>query len=122
MIGAAPEPRAAPGRACPLHHAPPAPPAAVACSCSPRAGAPASRPAPRLSFHAPCAPPPPPAPPLRCGLQLVSTLALIGAGAPFALPALVVLMLAFYRLYEVFQASMMQVKRLDATSRCNLVA
>jgi hypothetical protein len=50
-------------------------------------------------------------------LQLVSTLALIGAGAPFALPALVALMVVFYRLYHVYQASMIQIKRLDATSR-----
>ncbi|KAI8474713.1 MAG: hypothetical protein J3K34DRAFT_518016 [Monoraphidium minutum] len=53
----------------------------------------------------------------RCLLQLVSTLVLIGAGAPFALPALVVLMLAFWRLYDTFQSSMMQIKRLDAMSR-----
>ncbi|KIY96167.1 hypothetical protein MNEG_11796 [Monoraphidium neglectum] len=53
----------------------------------------------------------------RSMLQLVSTLALIGAGAPFALPALVALMVVFYRLYHVYQASMIQIKRLDATSR-----
>ncbi|PNW84295.1 hypothetical protein CHLRE_04g228650v5 [Chlamydomonas reinhardtii] len=53
----------------------------------------------------------------RSALQLVSTLALVGAVAPFALPALVVILAAFYWLYQYFQASVRQVKRLDAVAR-----
>ncbi|KAG2427456.1 hypothetical protein HXX76_012392 [Chlamydomonas incerta] len=53
----------------------------------------------------------------RSALSLVSTLALVGAVAPFALPALVVILAAFYWLYQYFQASVRQVKRLDAVAR-----
>lgn len=42
---------------------------------------------------------------------------MVGAVAPFALPALVAIMAAFYWLYAYFQAAQRQVKRLDAVSR-----
>lgn len=38
----------------------------------------------------------------RAFLQLVSTVVLIGLGAPFALPALVAIMATFYGLYNYF--------------------
>ncbi|KAK9802963.1 hypothetical protein WJX72_012534 [[Myrmecia] bisecta] len=54
---------------------------------------------------------------LRSMLQLLSTVVLIGAVTPFALPALVPILLLFYWLYQYFQASVREVKRLDAISR-----
>jgi ATP-binding cassette, subfamily C (CFTR/MRP), member 1 len=41
---------------------------------------------------------------LRSLLQLLSTVMLIGAATPFALPAIVPIMLVFYFLYIYFQA------------------
>lgn len=53
----------------------------------------------------------------RAFLQLVSTIVLIAVGAPFALPALLVMMGVFYALYRYFMASVRQAKRLEAVSR-----
>lgn len=50
-------------------------------------------------------------------LQLITTVGLIGIVTPFALPALLPIMLTFYFLYQYFQASVREVKRLDALSR-----
>lgn len=50
-------------------------------------------------------------------LQLVTTAILIGAITPFVLPLLVPVLLTFYMLYQYFQASVREVKRLDALSR-----
>ncbi|GAX80188.1 hypothetical protein CEUSTIGMA_g7626.t1 [Chlamydomonas eustigma] len=54
---------------------------------------------------------------LRSFLQLATSLLLMGWVAPLALPPLVVMMLAFYLLYTYFQATVRQVKRLEAVSR-----
>jgi ABC-type multidrug transport system fused ATPase/permease subunit len=54
----------------------------------------------------------------RASLQLMSTVILIGVGAPFALPALLVMLGVFYWLYRYFMASVRQAKRLEAVSRC----
>ncbi|CAL8468910.1 g8451 [Coccomyxa elongata] len=54
---------------------------------------------------------------LRSLLQLASTIVLIGVVTPFALPALVPILLVFYFLYQYFQASVREVKRLDSISR-----
>ena len=43
---------------------------------------------------------------------------MIAVGAPFALPALLVMMGVFYALYKYFMASVRQAKRLEAVSRC----
>eukprot|EP00775_Hariotina_reticulata_P014677 gene14677-14830_t len=53
----------------------------------------------------------------RAFLQLMSTVTLIAVGAPFALPALVVMMGLFWMLYGYYIASMRQAKRLEAVSR-----
>lgn len=53
----------------------------------------------------------------RAFLQLVSTVIMIAVGAPFALPALLVMMGVFYALYKFFMASVRQAKRLEAVSR-----
>jgi ABC-type multidrug transport system fused ATPase/permease subunit len=50
-------------------------------------------------------------------LQLLSTAAVIGVVTPFVLPGLVPVLLAFGMLYLYFQASVREVKRLDALSR-----
>jgi hypothetical protein len=50
-------------------------------------------------------------------LQLLSTAAVIGIVTPFVLPILVPVLLMFYMLYVYFQASVREVKRLDALSR-----
>lgn len=42
---------------------------------------------------------------LRSVLQLASTIVLIGVTTPFALPALIPILLLFYFLYQYFQAS-----------------
>jgi len=47
---------------------------------------------------------------------------MIAVGAPFALPALLVMMGVFYALYKYFMASVRQAKRLEAVSRCVLEA
>ena len=41
---------------------------------------------------------------IRSVLQLVSTIVLIGTVVPFALPALIPILLAFFFLYQYFQA------------------
>lgn len=53
----------------------------------------------------------------RAFLQLMSTVLLIAVGAPFALPALVMMMGLFWMLYGYYIASMRQAKRLEAVSR-----
>jgi hypothetical protein len=53
-------------------------------------------------------------------LQLLSTVLLIAAGAPFALPGLVLLLGVFWWLYGYFMASMRQAKRIESVSRCGL--
>jgi hypothetical protein len=53
----------------------------------------------------------------RAFLQLVSTVIMIAVGAPFALPALLVMMGVFYALYKYFMASVRQAKRLESVSR-----
>lgn len=53
----------------------------------------------------------------RAFLQLMSTIVLIAIGAPFSLPALVVMLGLFWALYGYFMASMRQAKRLEAVSR-----
>jgi hypothetical protein len=58
----------------------------------------------------------------RAFLQLVSTVIMIAVGAPFALPALLVMMGVFYALYKYFMASVRQAKRLEAVSRSVLAA
>ena len=50
-------------------------------------------------------------------LQLLSTAAVVGAVTPFVLPCLVPVLLAFGLLYLYFQASVREVKRLDALAR-----
>jgi ABC-type multidrug transport system fused ATPase/permease subunit len=50
-------------------------------------------------------------------LQLLSTAAVVGAVTPFLLPFLVPLLLLFGLLYLYFQASVREVKRLDAVAR-----
>ena len=50
-------------------------------------------------------------------LQLFSTAVVVGAVTPFVLPALVPVLLLFGLLYLYFQASVREVKRLDALSR-----
>lgn len=50
-------------------------------------------------------------------LQLSSTVTLIAVGAPFSLPALLVMLGLFWGLYRYFIASMRQAKRLEAVSR-----
>jgi hypothetical protein len=47
----------------------------------------------------------------------VSTIVLIGVGAPFALPALVVILGLFSALYRYYMASMRQAKRIEAVTR-----
>ncbi|KAL3160420.1 hypothetical protein ABBQ32_010743 [Trebouxia sp. C0010 RCD-2024] len=54
---------------------------------------------------------------LRSCLQLTSTIILVGVTTPFALPFLVPILLLFYFLYQYFQASVREVKRLDSISR-----
>jgi hypothetical protein len=54
-------------------------------------------------------------------LQLASTVILIAVGAPFSLPALLVMMGLFWALYRYFIASMRQAKRLEAVSRWGCV-
>ncbi|WIA43760.1 hypothetical protein OEZ86_010184 [Tetradesmus obliquus] len=54
---------------------------------------------------------------LRAMLQLSSTVTLIAVGAPFSLPALLVMLGLFWGLYRYFIASMRQAKRLEAVSR-----
>lgn len=53
----------------------------------------------------------------RALLQLMSTVILIAIGAPFSLPALLVMMGLFWALYGYFMATMRQAKRLEAVSR-----
>jgi hypothetical protein len=53
----------------------------------------------------------------RAMLQLASTVILIAVGAPFSLPALLLMMGLFWALYRYFIASMRQAKRLEAVSR-----
>lgn len=53
----------------------------------------------------------------RSFLTLMSTLIMVAVVAPFALPALVMVLGAFYFLYVHFQNCSRQVKRLDAVSR-----
>ena len=50
-------------------------------------------------------------------LQLASTAVLVGAVTPFVLPALVPILLLFGLLYLYFQATVREVKRLDALAR-----
>ncbi|DBA70095.1 TPA: hypothetical protein ACH3X2_012257 [Trebouxia sp. C0005] len=54
---------------------------------------------------------------LRSCLQLTSTIILVGVTTPFALPFLIPILLLFYFLYQYFQASVREVKRLDSISR-----
>ena len=54
---------------------------------------------------------------LRSLLQLASTIALVGALNPFTLWALTPIVFAFLALYRYFQATVREVKRLDAVSR-----
>lgn len=50
-------------------------------------------------------------------LQLLSTAALVGTITPFVLPFLVPILLLFGLLYLYFQASVREIKRLDALAR-----
>ena len=47
----------------------------------------------------------------------MSTIVLIGIGAPFALPALIVILGLFSALYKYYMASMRQAKRIEAVTR-----